>query len=303
MTVTRKRKGPRIKVDCPHGGKHQHGTPAGYSEDGCRCDDCTDAKSAYWARMSKLKAYGRWVAKHVDPAGAREHLAKLRAAGLGIRTIEKHTGVDDSTLRALAAGQYRRIDASTAERLLAMPLDTTVAAGAVVDGTGSRRRLQALIAIGWSESKLAAQLGLTTFSVHWLFEGNNTTRETADSIRDLYERVWDTPPPQDTTGDKAAATRSINRAARNDWPPPLAWDDDTIDDPATEPHEARRNEKRKQRVTADVLEDLDWLRRTGAHPDTAAERVGMTRRTLEREAHRAGMHDLATWIHRKDLAA
>lgn len=102
-----------------------------------------------------------------------------------------------------------------------------------VDSTGTRRRVQALYALGWTWDALAAELGIPNNSSVWrLAHGVHCSdrgvyRETAASIADLYERLCMTR-PEGWVADRA---RSI--AIRNGWVPPLAWDD--IDDPNAVP--------------------------------------------------------------------
>ena len=89
---------------------------------------------------------------------------------------------------------------------------------------GTRRRLQALGAIGWTAADIAAETGLTSHSVHdirgragrlWV------SSAAAQAIADVYEQLCMTPGP-------SRVTRL--RGRDYGWLPPLAWDD--IDDPS-----------------------------------------------------------------------
>lgn len=73
-----------------------------------------------------------------------------------------------------------------------------------------------------------------------------------------------------------------DRSARAGWAPPMAWDDETIDDPAASPANGM---DRKRGVDLD-----EWLHlvRSGEHPDRAARRCGVSLNTVEVAAHRAG---------------
>jgi hypothetical protein len=66
--------------------------------------------------------------------------------------------------------------------------------------------------------------------------GEHVRAGTARAVCALYDELWDQPPPEGTHRDKIAASRARNRAAAHGWPPPLAWDDDTIDDPDVVPN-------------------------------------------------------------------
>lgn len=99
----------------------------------------------------------------------------------------------------------------------------------LVDSTGTARRLQALAALGWCLTELAARMGTRRSVVGYL---RDATRQkinaaTADRVRDLYDQLSMVVPVGNS------ADRAKRYAQQRRWAPPLAWDDDTIDDPAT----------------------------------------------------------------------
>lgn len=104
----------------------------------------------------------------------------------------------------------------------------------MIDRTGTRRRLEALHAVGWSGGALGRLLNL---SVQAMFDARTLDRPiypgTAQRIADLYDQLWDKPPPETTPSERMGAAKARNLARRNGWPPPMAWDD--IDDPACRP--------------------------------------------------------------------
>lgn len=97
-----------------------------------------------------------------------------------------------------------------------------------VDPTGFRRRVRALQAVGWPLDQLAAELGT---SKHALSQSLNVTSKVSLSrhmrMLDVYRRLADRPGPSE---------RVRGLAVRHGWPAPIAWDDDTMDDPHTEPY-------------------------------------------------------------------
>lgn len=101
-----------------------------------------------------------------------------------------------------------------------------------VPAIGPARRLQALACLGWSLDALAERLGVTdTMVVHWQqMHYQKMTKDTAARISALYDELWDQRAPGKYT------LKTINRAERMGWVPPLAWDDDEIDDPDATPH-------------------------------------------------------------------
>ncbi len=131
--------------------------------DRCRCTDCTAANTAASRTATRERIYGRWH-PYVDAAPVRDHIAALRAAGIGVERIAQRAGLSVGHIRQLA-GQDRsgsptrhRVRPTTAARVLRVGVNNSSwAPGSRVDATGTRRRLQALMAIGWPAELLANQ--------------------------------------------------------------------------------------------------------------------------------------------------
>jgi hypothetical protein len=292
----RRRKGPRIKVECTHPiAKHQHGTSVMYSKDGCRCDPCTDAKMFYGSKRCRQIAYGRWQNGYTDPTEAREHLLALREQGIGYRRVSALTGIAWSTVQRISAGRSPRIKVSNAKAILAIPITPDAhAPGAAIDSTGTRRRVEALLAIGWSLLQIKAHSSVNEQTLQDVLAGRPILELTRTRILASYEVLWDKEPPALDRFQKTAVTKTKRRAAERGYVPPLAWDDETIDDPAAQPMGVRQREKRIHDRDA-VIEDMDFLRRQGASPTEAARRIGLSLSGLEQAAMRAGRNDLGSW--------
>lgn len=151
----------RVVRDCQHPhARHEHGTRLGYILDRCRCLPCAAANSDYERLRRRQRAYGRTLAGWVDAEPVRAHVHALQAAGLGWQTISKRAGVHNGAVSKLLYGRRRedgrvepptrRINPDMARKLLAVPVPgiDELPGGARVDGTGTTRRLQALVAIG-----------------------------------------------------------------------------------------------------------------------------------------------------------
>jgi hypothetical protein len=141
----------------------------------------------------------------------------------------------------------RRVRTDTARRILAISADPRFwEPGRQVDSTGTRRRLQALVAIGYSLRALAKHLGVRTTDVGRLLIQQRVLARTAWAVDDLYHELWDVIPPVTTDAERRAVREARALAQERRWLPPLAWDD--IDnDPAPAP---------LARVTADDLDDI-----------------------------------------------
>jgi transcriptional regulator with XRE-family HTH domain len=96
---------------------------------------------------------------------------------------------------------------------------------------GTVRRLQALCAIGWTQGELGERLGITSSRVSNIIRLTRTGVwiHTAEAVAALYDELSMTVP----TGRDSNYARTY--AASKGWAPPLAWDDEAIDDPDARP--------------------------------------------------------------------
>ena len=232
----------RTPKPCHHPrAEHRHGTYACYVLDTCRCLPCAGANSTYERDRKKRNAYGR--SNLVDAQPVREHVAALMAAGVGLKRTVELSGVPQGALWKLMYGKRRpngdaapsrRVTKATAERILALdPANPALLAdGAPIPSVGASRRLQALSCLGWSISRLSTESGIDRQVLDKALRGEGITAGHVRAIAALYEQIWDRPPPEAHHRERIAAARARNRARAAGWAPPLAWDDDSIDDPA-----------------------------------------------------------------------
>jgi len=163
----------------------------------------------------------------------------LRAHWIGINRIAELAGLSPSLIRALiytrghGTPPFQRVRAETADRLLRVQPDPTARAPrSEIPATGTRRRLQALVAIGWPVSWLAAELGREPNNLRRTLTSRSVTAATAQRVAALYDRTWNIPPAPRTRAEHGVVAAARQTAARNRWLPPLAWDDiDTDPDP------------------------------------------------------------------------
>ncbi|WP_017602227.1 hypothetical protein [Nocardiopsis lucentensis] len=212
-----------------------HGTRARYVT-GCGCAPCKAANRTYENHRNRQALYGRPTTDLVDAEPVREHVRALIAAGMGTRTIAAAAGTTRQHVTALLNGRphrgtppTRRMDPARAAALLAV-----TAAPRLVCSDGSRRRIDALGAIGWTRTRLAARLGTTVQNLSWSLRRPQVTADTAEKIRVLYEELWNQPPTASSRFEQAGITRALARAEQLGHPPPVGWDDDLIDLPEAE---------------------------------------------------------------------
>ena len=218
--------------------RREHGTRAKYVVEKCRCTKCRAANNAsqrQYQRRKAKQAFGQHEF-YVDAEPVRQHVRALMDGGVGWHRIARLSGVPSGSVSRLLYGDSqgrppsRGLRPETARKLLAVTIDQA-ADGARIDGTGTRRRLQALVAIGWSGSELMRRMGRIPTNFGFLVEGGQVKAHTARAVRELYEQLWNTAPPETSREEKISASRSRRHASDRGWPPPMAWDDDTIDRP------------------------------------------------------------------------
>ena len=209
-----------------------HGRRSTYLR-GCPCAPCGLAH-ARWT-----KGYRSRVAQHDPslpiPAGpVAEHVTMLLRT-MSITALAAAAGVPTSTVRRVRS--QARVRPATAAALLAVrPARAT--GRHYVDATGSRRRMQALAAMGWAPARVAGVAGLTRQLAVGICRGRVqwVWASTADSVRAAYDELSMRPFVPSSVVERGHQTRLRTLVAAQGWVPPLAWDDDTIDDPAAVPH-------------------------------------------------------------------
>lgn len=288
--------GPRR--DCQHKhADHQHGTRAAYVLDKCRCRACRDATAKEARAKARAEAYGTWQ-PYVDAQPVRDHIAALRDQGLGVKRIAHLAGLGHGTISAVVYGKYVngerrtppvRVRPNTAQRILAVTagLDT-LGTKVAVDSTGTRRRIEAMLAAGWSVNAFARASGVNQQALHSALLHQPITATNARAARDAYELLWATPPAENTWHQKAAATRARNTAKARGYVPALMWDDEDIDDPYAAPADPDWDTPTKPGRAARVhLDDVDFLLRAGESLEHIAERLGVTTDAIDKARERA----------------
>ena len=163
-----------------------------------------------------------------------------------------------------------------------------------VTAIGARRRVTALFCGGWSPAALAAESGLPEAVFRYRPNDLERSRQgTLETIGGLYERLWNTTPPERTEEERGAAEIFREHSRIVGWAPPMAYDDDLIDAPEgkADPKVWRRN-PRGQWSRGELVEDITFLREVdGAYlRATSAElamRLGKSKDAVEQALRRA----------------
>lgn len=214
---------------------------------------------------------------YVDAKAATEHYAQLRSAGYTIGDMVRLTGVNHTTLWYIATGRNSgRIRRDTHDRIVRIAVPRRILnSEAHIPSVGTHRRLHALMAIGWRLTDIGAELGMSGQAVTSYLQRDTVQATSAVAVAELFNRWQLTPGPSDVARD---------RAQRKGWHPPLAWDEDTIDDPKAQPHRQTRHERQTTRFPERYLELRDHIGiRT---PERIAELLGIEVESLNRQLAR-----------------
>ncbi|WP_097865861.1 hypothetical protein [Streptomyces sp. rh34] len=198
------------------------------------------AAHARWAsRRREQKRLGVWK-PFVPAAPVREHLERVREAGMPVRATAVRLGLPYTAFEYLVWGDQNNppgelVRTETAELILGYwPTLADFPDGSRIDPTGTRRRVHALETLGFSQKFIADRLGIQNSNFARSMVVDRVTARVARGVAAQYDLLWNKR-PEDFGVKQWVADRTRRMAARQGWAPPLAWDDDTIDDPTAVP--------------------------------------------------------------------
>lgn len=277
---------------------HPEGVATCYRRHGCRCRACTSACTAQVRHQRHYLRTGR--PQRIDAGPAAAHLAALRLT-MTPQQIAAASGVPQGTLKRVprAAKIYRR----TAAAILAVPIPKPIDSRNRhrVPAEPVRRRMHALAANGWSLRSLMAEMGSSHGASAWLNPARTSVEATTyRRVVELYDRLWNQPPREETPHQRKAATRARNLARTNGWARPLQWDEGHgphgIDNPDATPYRAATE-------TGIDLTEVKWLADAGESANAIAARLGYSDvKHLHRHLSRHHRLDLWQRITRRDAA-
>lgn len=280
---------------------HTHGKRSTYLA-GCRCAECATANRK-WRKAYTLRAHRAGGAIRIDAAPVKRHIEALQQR-MSLGAIEAQSGVARSTISRILSDASTSTHPRVARAILAVPLHATPA-GHWINAIGATRRLQALHALGWSMPRIAEvmdcygkqNLRLLIFGIRTAITPDIDLR-----VRAAYDDLWDKRPPAHTHYERAGITKALKRAALLGWAPPLAWDDDTIDDPDAQPNMGEvAIRPGGGRPIAELVEDIEWLLQhdSAITASQLAERLGFADRSaIQNALARHGYRDLLDRLNR-----
>lgn len=153
---------------------------------------------------------------YTDAQPVREHLLKLNGEGMSWRRISAAVGLSTYGLY-LIRDVNDRVQIDTAIKVLGL---LSGDGSGFVDPLGTRRRVQALQALGWTLRAQEDRLGWCRGRLTGLCGAGKVLARNAQAVAGLYEVLSGTPGPS-----RSARVRAANLG----YAPPLAWEN--IDDP------------------------------------------------------------------------
>ncbi|MFD0509392.1 hypothetical protein ACFQ0G_53800 [Streptomyces chiangmaiensis] len=159
---------------------------------------------------------------------------------MSYRSIEEALNLPACTFKHLLWGSSGRepsekIRKETADAVLAFwPSLDTFSDAARIDPRGTRRRAQALATLGWTHLFLAKRVGIAPSNFRRNLCQERVTARFARAVRDAYNELWMRAPMEHEV-PAGMVLRTVRAAEKKAWYGPLAWDDDTIDNPTAVP--------------------------------------------------------------------
>lgn len=215
------------------------------TEAGCFCDFCVNKRRQH-TRNNKLRELGKpQLVSQEEYQLARRKLRIFKAKGMSCVMMSDATGMSDSSITQIIAGlRFSRgepvgtIRRSTFNTIMAMeyeePPEDGKYTGARISPVGTRRRMQALAAVGFGFEFLGEQQGTGKAQPARLANPNHrldfVTYQTYRRVKRMYEKLRYVD-PLDMGVTPYCVARQVANSARKGYAPPSCWDDDAIDDP------------------------------------------------------------------------
>lgn len=244
-----------------------------------------------WKKRYQLD-FHRGLRRTTGPERAQAHVQELMDRyGVGILAIADAAGTAPDVISELSSGNCTGMMVGTEAAILMVRLEHIMDRpnpNGMVPSIGTRRRLQALLTMGWRHQDLSPLLGYGSGQTMYL-KGRITQRK-HEATKRVYDQLWNKRGPADL--------RTMRAVAKSGYAPPLAWDDDSIDDPNAKPDlgarvyaQGRCPEGVIHKSDATV-EDVEFLINEGLNWGAITARLTANPDSLERLLIRKGRADL-----------
>lgn len=166
---------------------------------------------------------------------AAAHLRALRCAGRTHAYITARADISHDQLRRAWRGDLIGWDVE--RRILDLHVPGAAALRDLISSVGARRRLGALHHQGWPLDELAAALGWPVHRIDDILTVDTMTVLDHLAVCALYDQRWTWVPEENGISVEDADLARLS-AQLGGCVSPLAWDDDTIDNPRQQPRGA-----------------------------------------------------------------
>lgn len=266
----------------------RHGTYSGAQQhlrdDEDMCPSCHEAFRRYQRDADNDARMGKTRRVPIEPV--TRHLLHLTTSGMTAPAIAARSGVSRATIQDALTKPRKTMRRDNAEALLCITPEPQPRGS--VPSTGIFRRIEGLGRLGWSRSAIVREA--RRINPNWtiseatigqlMSKRNDVVRpHTAEAIRAVYDSLSMKIPPHNR---QTAQVRG--RAERKGWYPPLAWDENAIDDPNARPHGywARSGDEMGQALIDEALVDRVLDGEKKPRRLTNAEAGEIVRRALAR---------------------
>lgn len=274
-----------LDAPCRFDHEHSHGSSRCY-QGGCGCVPCrvgnTNRVADYRSRAGGVEVNRRRRAG----VALANHVNSLRAEGMSVQVIADLAGVAYNVVENVSRNPQAVIRDVSRDALKGVTVEMWkphLMPAKQIPNVGVRRRMQALMFMGYHGAELMGRLGKDRKYVTRMVNSEWVFQATHDAVRALYDELWDKPAPESYGGRRAAV-----RARREGWVGPLGWDDESIDDPAAEPSTGEPVSTGEA-----LLEDVSFLLESGESPEGVAVILNRKLGSIGRLAERHGRRDIA----------
>lgn len=254
----------------------EHGTPARYlgtrtgSRPPCGCRKCIDAHSR--ACRTRELAHLQGTPPRVPTGPITQHVHALTRRGLSCAQIAIAAGVSKSSVANAKNARNPTFNRTVADKILAVR-PRIVRDTDRVPATGTRRRIQALYAIGHGSKAISELTSMSPYSIQIIANRPHeiVTAGTYKAIRKAYRALAVQP---------GVSARAKASARSNSWAPPAAWGDD-IDDPAATPEaDTPESGLSRDELAAVRRAEIEHLEQFNLSEHEIADRLGMAYTTV-----------------------
>lgn len=190
MAALERDEGVLVSVPVPRKTR-PHGTHVKYVVERCRCDECREATLAYERQRRRDNYERQWGVRppiFVDAGDTRDHILRLRKAGIGPRQIERLSGVGHTAQWKIVSGRVKRVRRETEAAICDVETHDHVFLRSKVDATQAKEIIAELLGMGITKTAIARALGAKTDGLQ-VAKGDRCTLLTLKRLRILRQFV------------------------------------------------------------------------------------------------------------------